>query len=110
MSLESVTGTTVKRVRSPHRATHSWSSRGLRTPCTVRAQAGDDVIDAGLLAPGTVERLLEFGGSDDEPDDDTLMGHPGNNELHGGGGNDRLEARGGDDLLDGGPGQDSVIP
>jgi Ca2+-binding RTX toxin-like protein len=68
---------------------------------------GDDVIDAGLMAAGTVSsRLIVHGGAGN----DTLVGHPGNDLLSGGDGDDRLEGRGGDDILDGGPGHNVVIP
>jgi Ca2+-binding RTX toxin-like protein len=77
---------------------------------TVQGGGGDDVIDAAGLAAGTVGRLHESGGADDEPGDDTLIGHPGSDELSGGGGDDRLEGRGGDDILDGGPGNNVIIP
>jgi len=69
-------------------------------------EGGDDVIDAGLMAAGTVGVLAERG----DAGNDTLIGHPGNDELSGGPGDDRLEGRGGDDILDGGPGNNVIIP
>jgi Ca2+-binding RTX toxin-like protein len=73
---------------------------------TIRGDGGDDLIDAGGLAAGTVGNFLEFGGSGN----DTLTGHPGNDELGGEDGDDRLEGRGGDDILVGGPGNNIIIP
>jgi Ca2+-binding RTX toxin-like protein len=79
----------------------------------VRGSLGDDVIDAGGLAAGTVEHYVANG--DDSPvsttgGNDTLRGTPGNDELHGGPGDDRLEGRGGNDILDGGTGNNIIIP
>ncbi|WP_328614054.1 hypothetical protein OHS18_38255 [Amycolatopsis sp. NBC_00355] len=79
----------------------------------VSGNAGDDVIDAGVLPAGTVETLIESG--DASPiltpgGNDILVGSPGNDELFGGVGDDRLEGRGGNDILDGGAGNNVIIP
>jgi hypothetical protein len=59
-------------------------------------ERSDDVIDAGLLAAGTVEHFFEAGGEGN----DTLRGTPGNDALFGGPGTDRFELRGGNDVTD----------
>ncbi len=59
-------------------------------------ERSDDVIDAGLLAAGTVEHFVEAGGEGN----DTLRGTPGNDALFGGPGTDRFELRGGNDVTD----------
>jgi Ca2+-binding RTX toxin-like protein len=78
---------------------------------TVIGEGGDDHIDAGGMAAGTVEVLQELGAEFANDGNDTLRGHPGHDELFGGAGDDRLEGRGGDDdILDGGTGIDIIIP
>jgi Ca2+-binding RTX toxin-like protein len=71
----------------------------------VRAQAGDDAVDATALAPGAIQ-LTEDGGEGN----DVLVGSPGNDHLLGGAGDDVLIGNGGQDVLDGGPGNNTVIP
>jgi Ca2+-binding RTX toxin-like protein len=71
---------------------------------------GDDVVDAGLMAAGTVELLAASGDNVDGDGNDTFIGHPGNDRLFGGAGDDRLEGRGGNDTLDGGTGNNIIIP
>jgi Ca2+-binding RTX toxin-like protein len=68
-------------------------------------ERSDDLIDAGLLAAGTVGNLLEVGGEGN----DTLRGSPGNDTLSGGPGTDRFELRGGHDVTDAEPGE-VVVP
>lgn len=70
---------------------------------TVTGGDGDDVIDAGGLAAGTV-RFEAFGGqapvnSGFTDGADTLIGTPGDDFLSGGTGADRIDGRGGNDLI-----------
>jgi Ca2+-binding RTX toxin-like protein len=76
----------------------------------VAGRGGDDVIDAGGLAAGTVESLQETGTELANDGNDTLIGHPGKDQLFGGAGDDRIEGRGGADVLDGGTGNNVIIP
>jgi len=70
---------------------------------TVKALAGDDVIEAtGLSATGIL--LTEDGGAGD----DILIGGDGNDTLLGGDGDDVLSGGPGQDILDGGTG-DNVL-
>jgi Ca2+-binding RTX toxin-like protein len=74
---------------------------------SVFGEGGDDIIDAGLMAAGTIgSRLMVSGGAGN----DTLIGHPGDDLLSGGDGDDRLEGRGGNDILNGDAGNNVVIP
>jgi len=70
----------------------------------INTVAGDDVVEASGLAPGTI--LFEANGGDG---DDVLVGSPGNDVLRGGNGDDVLLGNGGQDVLDGGPGDNVVI-
>jgi Ca2+-binding RTX toxin-like protein len=71
---------------------------------TVRALAGDDVIEASGLAAAAL-RLTEDGGDGD----DVLIGGAGDDTLLGGAGDDVLLGGPGLDLLDGGTGSNVVI-
>jgi Ca2+-binding RTX toxin-like protein len=71
---------------------------------TVRALAGDDVVDASGLAANSV--LLTSDGGDG---DDVLIGGAGNDTLLGGADDDVLIGGLGADTLDGGPGDNVVI-
>jgi len=65
----------------------------------------DDIVDASLLAAGTVGQYSASGGGGD----DVLIGSGGDDVLQGGAGDDRLEGRGGNDTLDGGSGNNVII-
>jgi Ca2+-binding RTX toxin-like protein len=71
---------------------------------TVRALAGDDVVDASGLAAGAI-RFTEDGGDGD----DILIGGAGDDVLLGGAGDDVLIGGPGIDALDCGPGDNIVI-
>jgi len=71
---------------------------------TVKALAGNDVIDASGVAAGSM--LLTLDGGDG---DDILIGGAGNDALLGGSGDDVLIGGPGDDTLDGGPGDNVVL-
>jgi Ca2+-binding RTX toxin-like protein len=74
---------------------------------SVFGKGGDDVINAGLMAAGTVSsRLIMSGGAGN----DTLIGHPGDDGISGGDGDDRIEGRGGNDSLNGDAGNNVIIP
>ena len=70
----------------------------------VNALAGDDVVDASVLAAGKIQ-LTGDGGDDD----DVLIGSEGDDVLLGGAGNDLLVGGTGVDILDGGPGDDIEV-
>jgi Ca2+-binding RTX toxin-like protein len=71
---------------------------------TVRTLAGDDVVDASVLAAAAVKLTLDGG-----DDDDILLGGEGDDTLLGGEGDDVLLGGGGLDTIDGGPGSNVVI-
>jgi Ca2+-binding RTX toxin-like protein len=71
---------------------------------TVRAVAGDDVIEASGLAAGAIS-LTEDGGEGD----DVLIGSDGSDTLLGDAGDDVLLGGLGQDVLDGGPGDNILI-
>jgi Ca2+-binding RTX toxin-like protein len=71
---------------------------------TVRALAGDDVIDATGIPAGSILLTLDGGN-----DDDVLLGGAGDDTLLGGAGDDVLIGGPGLDVLDGAPGSDVVI-
>jgi Ca2+-binding RTX toxin-like protein len=71
---------------------------------TVNALAGDDVVDASLLAADSA--LLTANGGDG---DDVLIGGDGPDTLNGEAGDDVLVGGLGADILDGAPGDDVVI-
>ena len=71
---------------------------------TVKALAGDDVVEASGLSAGAIQ--LTANGDDG---DDLLIGGEGNDTLLGGAGDDVLLGGPGVDILDGGPGDNIVI-
>ena len=71
---------------------------------TVRALAGDDVIDASVMPAGTVTLTLDGGAGDD-----VLIGGAGDDVLLGGAGDDVLIGGPGADTIDGAPGDDVVV-
>jgi Ca2+-binding RTX toxin-like protein len=71
---------------------------------TVRALAGDDVMDATGIPAGSILLTLDGGN-----DDDVLLGGAGDDTLLGGAGDDVLIGGLGTDVLDGAPGDDVVI-
>jgi Ca2+-binding RTX toxin-like protein len=71
---------------------------------TVKALAGDDVVDASSVAAGALLLTLDGGAGDD-----VLLGGAGNDTLLGGEGDDVLIGGPGNDTNDGGPGDDVVI-
>jgi Ca2+-binding RTX toxin-like protein len=71
---------------------------------SIRAQAGDDVVDASALAADAIR--LEADGGDG---DDVLIGGAGADTLRGAAGDDVLLGGPGLDVLDGGPGNNVVI-
>jgi Ca2+-binding RTX toxin-like protein len=70
----------------------------------INALAGDDVVDAGVLANNSI-RLTVDGGADD----DVAIGGAGADTLLGGAGDDVLLGGDGIDVLDGGSGDNVVI-
>ncbi len=71
---------------------------------TVRAQAGNDVVEATGLAAGGIQLTAEGGSGDD-----VLLGGAGNDVLHGDDGDDVLIGGPGQDVLDGGTGDNILI-
>ena len=71
---------------------------------TVNALAGDDVLDASVVATGAVQLTLNGGDGDD-----VIIGGDGNDTLLGGPGDDVLLGGPGTDSIDGGPGDNVVI-
>jgi Ca2+-binding RTX toxin-like protein len=71
---------------------------------TVKALAGDDVVDASGLAAGAVTLTADGGDGNDR-----LVGSAGDDTLLGGAGDDVLNGGPGTDVLDGGTGQNVVI-
>ena len=71
---------------------------------TVRALAGDDIIDASSVVAGAP--LLTLDGGDGS---DVLIGGAGNDTLLGGAGDDVLVGGDGTDVLDAGPGDNVVL-
>ena len=71
---------------------------------TVRALAGDDVVDATVLPAAA--GLLTLDGGDGH---DVLLGGAGDDVLLGGAGDDVLIGGPGNDVIDGGPGDNIVI-
>ena len=71
---------------------------------TVRTLAGDDVVDASVLAASAIKLTLDGGDGDD-----VLLGGDGDDMLLGGAGDDVLLGGGGIDTIDGGPGDNIVI-
>ena len=82
----------------------SASGAGVGDRLTVRALAGDDVIDASGLAATAIAPTLDGGDGDD-----VLIGSDGNDTLLGGAGDDVLIGGPGTDVIDGGAGDDIVI-
>jgi Ca2+-binding RTX toxin-like protein len=72
---------------------------------TVRALAGDDVVEATGLAANAIQFTADGGTGDD-----ILIGSTGNDTLLGGDNDDILVGNGGTDVLDGGTGDNVVIP
>lgn len=72
---------------------------------TIRALAGDDVVDAHALA-ASVAKLTADGGDGD----DLLVGSAGDDVLLGQAGDDVLIGGPGQDTLDGGPGSNVLFP
>jgi Ca2+-binding RTX toxin-like protein len=70
----------------------------------INAGAGDDVVEASGLAPGTIQFTANGGDGND-----VLIGSDGPDTLSGGAGDDVLLGNGGLDILDGGPGDNIVI-
>jgi Ca2+-binding RTX toxin-like protein len=71
---------------------------------TIKALAGNDVVDGSGLAAAAI-RLTADGGAGD----DVLVGSAGDDVLLGGDGDDTLRGGPGADTLDGGPGDNIVI-
>jgi Ca2+-binding RTX toxin-like protein len=71
---------------------------------TVNGQAGDDVIDASLLAAASLTFSADGGTGDD-----LIFGGDGDDSLLGGDGDDVLIGNGGTDVLDGGTGDNFLI-
>jgi Ca2+-binding RTX toxin-like protein len=71
---------------------------------TVKALAGDDVVDATGLPANSALLTLDGGSGDD-----VLLGGDGNDQLLGGAGDDVLIGGPGNDTLDGGDGGDVVL-
>jgi Ca2+-binding RTX toxin-like protein len=70
---------------------------------TVKALAGDDVLDASSVATGAIQLTLDGGDGDDilvgGDGNDTLLGGPGDDVLIGGPGNDSLDGGAGDNVV-----------
>jgi Ca2+-binding RTX toxin-like protein len=79
-------------------------AEGVNDQLIVRAEAGDDAVNASGLAAGAI-RLTADGGNGD----DVLIGSQGDDTLTGGAGDDVLIGGPGQDVLDGGPGHDLLI-
>jgi Ca2+-binding RTX toxin-like protein len=71
---------------------------------TVKALAGDDVVEASGLAAAAIQLTADGGDGDD-----VLIGSAGADTLTGGAGDDVLIGGLGQDVLDGGPGSNIVI-
>jgi Ca2+-binding RTX toxin-like protein len=71
----------------------------------INTRAGDDVVNASLLAAGAIQ-LTENGGDGN----DVLIGSQGDDILIGGAGDDILIGGPGQDVLNAAPGNDTVIP
>jgi Ca2+-binding RTX toxin-like protein len=70
----------------------------------IYAGAGDDAVDAGSLASGSLQLTIDGGTGDD-----VLVGSPGNDTLHGGDGDDIIVGNGGQDVVDGGNGNNDLV-
>jgi Ca2+-binding RTX toxin-like protein len=79
-------------------------SEGALDRLTVNALAGDDKVNAALLAAGAVQYTADGGAGND-----TLVGSGGADVLIGGIGDDRLVGGPGVDVLNAAPGNDVVI-
>jgi Ca2+-binding RTX toxin-like protein len=71
---------------------------------TVKALAGDDVVDASTLSANSAQLTLDGGDGDD-----VLIGGNGDDNLLGGAGDDVLIGGAGNDTIDGGPGDNIVL-
>jgi Ca2+-binding RTX toxin-like protein len=79
-------------------------ARAANDRLTVRALAGDDVIDASAVLAGAILLTLDGGAGDD-----VLLGGAGPDTLLGGDGDDVLLGGAGADISDGGPGDNVVL-
>ena len=79
-------------------------SEGANDALTVKAGAGNDAVNASLLAAGAI-RLTEDGAEGN----DVLVGSAGDDLLIGGAGNDHLIGGPGVDVLNGAPGTDILV-
>jgi Ca2+-binding RTX toxin-like protein len=85
-------------------AVHITGAEAARDRLTVRALAGDDVVDASGLSADAIPFAADGGNGDD-----VLIGGAGADTLTGGAGDDVLNGGPGQDILDGGPGANTLI-
>ncbi len=76
---------------------------------TLDGGAGNDSLEGGDAWLDGVEPSALYGSTDDQRDEDSLIGGDGNDTLVGGSGNDTLDGGAGNDSLLGGVGCDSLL-
>ncbi|MET0818595.1 MAG: calcium-binding protein, partial [Solirubrobacteraceae bacterium] len=95
-------GTTAQALGAAARTSITGAGPGVDR-LTVRALAGDDVVDASGVPAGAILLTLDGGNGDDVllggAGDDTLLGAAGDDVLIGGPGNDALDGGGGGDVV-----------
>lgn len=83
---------------------HITGAEAANDRLTIKALAGDDIVEASALAANAILLTLDGGEGDD-----ILIGGAGNDTLLGAAGDDILIGGPGQDLLDGGPGSNTLF-